>query len=67
MLHFLFYSHVFSSSLGGSLAGGSAVYEGLLRVGKQKKLCTACNRHLNDEELVVFEKYVRALVPRYSI
>jgi DNA repair protein RAD50 len=49
------------------LAGGSAVYEGLLRVGKQKKLCTACNRHLNDEELVVFEKYVRALVPRYSI
>lgn len=43
----------------GNLIGGSAVYESLLRVGKQKKLCAACNRHLNNEELAVFEKHVR--------
>lgn len=53
-------SLIFSRQVG-SLSGGSAVYESLLRVGKQKKLCTACNRHLSDQELVVFEKYVRPL------
>lgn len=53
-------------TLGGSLAGGSAVYESLLRVGKQKKLCTACNRHLNDQELVVFEKYLQELMKKAS-
>lgn len=53
--------HASQFRLGGSMSGGSAVYESLLRVGKQKKLCTACNRHLDDQELIVFEKYVRLL------
>ncbi|KAF9463040.1 hypothetical protein BDZ94DRAFT_1362864 [Collybia nuda] len=53
-------------TLNGSLAGGSAVYESLLRVGKQKKTCTACNRHLNDQELVVFEKYMHELMKKAS-
>jgi DNA repair protein RAD50 len=40
------------------MLGTSTIYESLLRVGKQKKLCTACNRHLDDHEMIVFEKYV---------
>ncbi|KAJ7044129.1 hypothetical protein C8F04DRAFT_1228961 [Mycena alexandri] len=39
-------------------SGSSQVYEGLLRAGKQKKVCTTCNRHMDDHEMVVFEKYV---------
>ncbi len=41
----------------GTMMGTSALYESLLRVGKAKKVCTACNRHLDDKELVIFEKY----------
>lgn len=41
------------------MAGASAIYEGFLRVGKQKKVCTACNRAMDDHELIVFEKHVR--------
>lgn len=37
----------------------SQIYEKLLSVGKAKKTCTVCNRHLNDQEMVVFEKFVR--------
>lgn len=55
-------SKVFFSRLGGSLSGGSAIYDSLLRVGKQKKLCTVCDRHLSDQELVVFEKHVGFLI-----
>ncbi|GLB38321.1 putative repair protein [Lyophyllum shimeji] len=50
----------------GHLSGGSAIYESLLRVGKQKKLCTACNRHLSDDELVVFEKYMQEMMKKAS-
>jgi hypothetical protein len=42
----------------GSMAGASQIYESLLRVGKQKKICTACNRGMDDHELIVFEKHV---------
>jgi hypothetical protein len=41
------------------MIGASQIYERLLRTGKAKKTCTACNRHLNDGEMVVFERYVR--------
>jgi DNA repair protein RAD50 len=40
------------------MAGASQIYESLLRVGKQKKICTACNRGMDDHELIVFEKHV---------
>ena len=43
----------------GVIFGASQIYETLLRTGKAKKLCTACNRHLNSQEMVVFENYVR--------
>ncbi|KAG5639217.1 hypothetical protein H0H81_005696 [Sphagnurus paluster] len=52
--------------LDGNLSGGSAIYESLLRTGKQKKLCTACNRHLNDQEFVVFEKYLQEMMKKAS-
>ncbi|KAJ7095861.1 hypothetical protein B0H15DRAFT_827394 [Mycena belliarum] len=46
-------------TLVGSTTGSSTVYESLLRSGKQKKVCSACNRHMDDHELVVFEKYLK--------
>ncbi|KAF5382729.1 hypothetical protein D9615_002851 [Tricholomella constricta] len=52
--------------LDGNLSGGSAIYESLLRTGKQKKLCTACNRHLNDQEFIVFEKYLQEMMKKAS-
>ncbi|KAG6854661.1 hypothetical protein C0991_003309 [Blastosporella zonata] len=52
--------------LDGNLVGGSAIYESLLRTGKQQKLCTACNRHLTDAEFVVFEKYMQDMMKKAS-
>lgn len=43
----------------GNKAGMVEVYETFLKVGKAKKTCQACNRHMDDRELAVFEKYVR--------
>ena len=42
----------------GVILGASQIYETLLRTGKAKKTCTTCNRHLNDQEMIVFESYV---------
>lgn len=39
-------------------AGMVEVYQTFLKVGKAKKTCQACNRHMDDRELGVFEKYV---------
>ena len=47
--------------LSGNLSGASQIYEKLLDVGKAKKVCTVCDRHLNDREMVVFEKFVRLI------
>jgi len=44
----------------GAIIGASKIYETLLLTGKTKKTCTACNRHLNAQEMVVFENYVSA-------
>ncbi|KAJ7675825.1 AAA domain-containing protein [Mycena polygramma] len=53
-------------SVAGATAGSSSVYEHLLRVGKQKKVCTACNRHMDDHEVVVFEKYLKDQMKKSS-
>ncbi|KAF8134783.1 AAA domain-containing protein [Mycena galopus ATCC 62051] len=53
-------------SVANATAGSSAVYEHLLRVGKQKKVCTACNRHMEDHEVVVFEKYLKDQMKKSS-
>lgn len=45
----------------GAILGAGQIYETLLRTGKAKKTCTACNRHLDDQEMVVFENYVSVL------
>jgi hypothetical protein len=34
------------------------VWQRLLKLGQSKHICTACNRHLDDGEMKVFEKYV---------
>ncbi|KII86927.1 hypothetical protein PLICRDRAFT_665598 [Plicaturopsis crispa FD-325 SS-3] len=51
---------------GGALTGGSLVYERLLRLGKAKKICTACNRHLDDNEMAVFESYLKDQMKKTS-
>ncbi|KAJ7505318.1 AAA domain-containing protein [Mycena galericulata] len=53
-------------TLAGSTAGSSSVYEQLLKAGKQKKVCTACNRHMDDHELVVFEKFLKDQMKKSS-
>ena len=45
----------------GAILGASQIYETLLRTGKAKKVCTACNRHLDSQEMTVFENYVRLI------
>lgn len=45
------------SNVGNSEGLGRA-YEGLLKSGLTKKTCSACNRHMNDSEMKVFEKFV---------
>ncbi|KIM89254.1 hypothetical protein PILCRDRAFT_218441 [Piloderma croceum F 1598] len=52
--------------LSGNLSGASQIYEKLLDVGKAKKVCTVCDRHLNDREMVVFEKFLRGEMKRSS-
>lgn len=39
------------------------VYEKLLRLGRNRKRCAACDRHMNDQEMAVFERYVRRTFP----
>ena len=48
-------------------AGMIDVYQTFLKVGKAKKTCQACNRHMDDRELAVFEKYVRWWCLRRSL
>ncbi|KAJ7165382.1 hypothetical protein C8R46DRAFT_1035956 [Mycena filopes] len=46
--------------------GSSQVWEGLLRAGKQKKVCTTCNRHLDNHQMVVFEKILEEQMRKSS-
>lgn len=48
------------------MAGTGQVYKKLLGLGKAKKTCSVCSRHMNDSELAVFEKYVRLLAYKLS-
>ena len=48
----------FLSSLAGNMLGTSTIYESLLSVGRRRKICGACNRHLTDQEFIVFEEHV---------
>ncbi|KAL0961152.1 hypothetical protein HGRIS_006124 [Hohenbuehelia grisea] len=50
----------------GTILGSKTIYENLLKVGQQKKVCSACNRHLNDRELVVFEQYINEQMNKTS-
>lgn len=40
------------------MLGTSSIYESLLSVGRRRKICGACNRHLTDQEFLVFEDHV---------
>ena len=42
----------------GKYSGTSSVYQSLLADGKENRVCGACNRRMNDKELLVFEKNV---------
>ncbi|KIK01859.1 hypothetical protein K443DRAFT_678003 [Laccaria amethystina LaAM-08-1] len=52
--------------LAGTMLGTSSVYKSLLKAGQQKKSCTVCSRHLNDQEMVVFEKYLNDMMKKTS-
>ncbi|KAG6379376.1 P-loop containing nucleoside triphosphate hydrolase protein [Boletus reticuloceps] len=47
-------------------AGMVEVYETFLKVGKAKKTCQACNRHMDDRELAVFDKYLKEQIRKNS-
>ncbi|KAG9308463.1 P-loop containing nucleoside triphosphate hydrolase protein [Chiua virens] len=47
-------------------AGMVGVYETFLKVGKAKKTCQACSRHMDDRELVVFERYLKEQINKSS-
>ncbi|TDL22235.1 hypothetical protein BD410DRAFT_272559 [Rickenella mellea] len=47
---------------GGSMAGANEIYASLLKTGKAKKTCTACNRPLGDHEMDSFENHLTALI-----
>ncbi|KAK7469247.1 DNA repair protein rad50 [Stygiomarasmius scandens] len=47
-------------------AGGAKVFENLLRAGKEAKKCTVCSRHLNNDEMRVFEKYLSEQIRKAS-
>ncbi|KAF5385696.1 hypothetical protein D9757_005521 [Collybiopsis confluens] len=47
-------------------SGASKVYEKLLDIGRQQKKCNACTRHMEDNELRVFEKHLLAEIKRYE-
>ncbi|KAF8505241.1 hypothetical protein BU17DRAFT_57979 [Hysterangium stoloniferum] len=49
-----------------SVAGTSKVYESMLKQGKTKKLCLACNRHLSDHEMIVYEKFLNDQIQKAS-
>lgn len=44
-------------------AGMADVYEKLLQLGKTRKRCAACDRHMSGQEMAVFEKYVCQTFP----
>ena len=41
-----------------NFSGASKVYMRLLEVGKETRMCNACQRHLDDAEYLVFENHV---------
>ncbi|KAJ7069782.1 hypothetical protein C8F01DRAFT_1113982 [Mycena amicta] len=43
---------------------GSRAWESILADGKRKKVCTACNRHLDDHEIVEFERHLKDQIKR---
>ncbi|KAF8627436.1 hypothetical protein AX17_006250 [Amanita inopinata Kibby_2008] len=50
----------------GAVKGGSEVYEELLRIGKEDRICNVCNRHLEDNELREFERQLRGIIKQAS-
>lgn len=50
--------------MAGTIVGSSTVFEKLLDAGKKNHKCTACNRHLDEDEMVVFEAYVSKRVSK---
>ncbi|THU87035.1 hypothetical protein K435DRAFT_867671 [Dendrothele bispora CBS 962.96] len=46
--------------------GSTKVFQNLLHAGKQSKKCTVCSRHLNNDEMRVFEKYLSEQVQNAS-
>ncbi|KAF6755949.1 hypothetical protein DFP72DRAFT_305480 [Ephemerocybe angulata] len=46
--------------------GSSGVFTTILKTGRQKKICLACNRGLEDDQLEKFETHVRDLMRKSS-
>ncbi|KAF8798951.1 hypothetical protein BYT27DRAFT_6885480 [Phlegmacium glaucopus] len=54
------------TALAGNMLGTSTIYESLLSVGRRRKICGACNRHLTDQEFVVFEEHMKDSMKKSS-
>ncbi|KIM43207.1 hypothetical protein M413DRAFT_444016 [Hebeloma cylindrosporum] len=50
----------------GKYSGTSSVYQSLLSEGKENRVCGACNRPMNDKELLVFEKNINDALKKTS-
>ncbi|PPQ69607.1 hypothetical protein CVT24_001363 [Panaeolus cyanescens] len=50
----------------GSSSGTRELYENVLKVGRQKKECIICTRHMTDAELGVFEQHLLVLMRKTS-
>ncbi|KZS93550.1 hypothetical protein SISNIDRAFT_85685 [Sistotremastrum niveocremeum HHB9708] len=46
--------------------GSSKIWESLLKKGKSKHVCTACNRHLSDSEMPIFEQFLQDQIKKSS-
>ena len=49
------------------MSGSGDVYQNILKHGKEKGVCNACTRRLNDREFVVFEKHVSAMAKKNGV
>ncbi|KJA21183.1 hypothetical protein HYPSUDRAFT_141004 [Hypholoma sublateritium FD-334 SS-4] len=52
--------------LHGEHVGTIAVYQALLKHGRENKICNACSRHLNDAEFVAFEKHMQGTLTKVT-
>ena len=44
------------------MSGSQDIYGKILKTGLETKQCTVCSRHMTDQEIVPFKKFVRQTI-----